>query len=311
METSEMAESVSSEEKQQVDLNAATAEQLEVIPGIGPALSKRIVEYRQAKGPFVSPQELTAVSGIGPALYDRISSWLTVAPLQPEEAVPTGPPEIEPLEEVAPLADEEQLEEAAAPTAAPAEEEAAPAPEQPVAEEVAAPAAAAPRPPLPAPKWPRGIGLAWIASALLGAVLGVMATLLILAIINGSLSLSRAPAIVDLNDRVQAVARDIDGLSGEVNGLSGRVNGLEKRLAEVEGLPARMNAVEGSVEELSGAVRDVAKGVRTLNERMGAVEEGLAAMQAHAEKVDGFFEGLQSLLVEVFGTAQPEPSTSE
>jgi len=48
-----------------VHVNRATLEQLETLPGIGPALAQRILDYRSANGPFASLESLTAVSGIG------------------------------------------------------------------------------------------------------------------------------------------------------------------------------------------------------------------------------------------------------
>lgn len=50
-----------------VDLNTATAEQLDALPGVGPATAQRIIDYRQAHGPFRSTDELEGVPGIGPS----------------------------------------------------------------------------------------------------------------------------------------------------------------------------------------------------------------------------------------------------
>jgi competence protein ComEA len=58
--------------QQQVDINRATAAELQSLPGIGPVIAERIVEYRQANGPFRSFQELERVSGIGPRLRERL-----------------------------------------------------------------------------------------------------------------------------------------------------------------------------------------------------------------------------------------------
>jgi competence protein ComEA len=55
-----------------LDLNTATAEQLDGLPGIGPATAQKIIDYRQAHGPFRSVDELDAVPGIGPARIDQL-----------------------------------------------------------------------------------------------------------------------------------------------------------------------------------------------------------------------------------------------
>ncbi|MFH1873714.1 MAG: helix-hairpin-helix domain-containing protein [Pseudomonadota bacterium] len=48
-----------------LDLNQATAEDLDAIPQIGPSLARRIIEYRQAHGPFKDLEQLIQVKGIG------------------------------------------------------------------------------------------------------------------------------------------------------------------------------------------------------------------------------------------------------
>jgi competence protein ComEA len=55
-----------------VDLNTATAEQLDTLPGVGPATAQKIIDYRQAHGPFRSLDELEAVPGIGPAKLEQM-----------------------------------------------------------------------------------------------------------------------------------------------------------------------------------------------------------------------------------------------
>jgi competence ComEA-like helix-hairpin-helix protein len=61
-----------------VDLNQATPHQLDGLPGIGPALAGRIIEYRQRKGGFHSVSELRNISGIGEKRYSAMKDLVTV-----------------------------------------------------------------------------------------------------------------------------------------------------------------------------------------------------------------------------------------
>ncbi|WP_210756799.1 ComEA family DNA-binding protein [Caldichromatium japonicum] len=65
-----------------IDLNTATQQQLESLPGIGPALATRIVEYRQTK-PFASVEEIKEVKGIGEGKFIQIKDLITVQPPAP------------------------------------------------------------------------------------------------------------------------------------------------------------------------------------------------------------------------------------
>jgi competence protein ComEA len=61
-----------------ININTAAAEELESLPGIGPSLAQRIVEYRQAHGPFARVEDLTQVSGIGPGILEKIRDLITI-----------------------------------------------------------------------------------------------------------------------------------------------------------------------------------------------------------------------------------------
>ena len=62
-----------------LDLNAATVEELDQrLPGIGPALAQRIVDYRQRTGGFRAVEELLEVSGIGEKKYAEIKDLVCV-----------------------------------------------------------------------------------------------------------------------------------------------------------------------------------------------------------------------------------------
>ena len=61
-----------------VNLNAANTGTLETLPGIGPVLAQRIVDWRADHGRFTSVDELTEISGIGPALLDGVRDLVTV-----------------------------------------------------------------------------------------------------------------------------------------------------------------------------------------------------------------------------------------
>ena len=65
-----------------IDINTASEEMLQLIPGIGPVLSERIVEYRNANGPFQDIWQLSKVYGIGENTVKEIQSLIKVEDTQ-------------------------------------------------------------------------------------------------------------------------------------------------------------------------------------------------------------------------------------
>ncbi len=59
-----------------IDLNTATPEQLDALPGVGPSTAAKIVSDREANGPFTAPEDLMRVSGIGPKRFDALKDLI-------------------------------------------------------------------------------------------------------------------------------------------------------------------------------------------------------------------------------------------
>jgi len=61
-----------------VNVNAASAEELTTLPGIGPSYAKRIIDYREKNGPFKRVEDLLNVQGIGEKTLEKIRDRVTV-----------------------------------------------------------------------------------------------------------------------------------------------------------------------------------------------------------------------------------------
>jgi len=62
-----------------VDLNQASASELQKLPGVGEKVAQRILEYREANGPFRAPEELMNVRGIGEKTYMNLEAYVTLS----------------------------------------------------------------------------------------------------------------------------------------------------------------------------------------------------------------------------------------
>lgn len=63
----------------QVNINSASQEELMQLEGVGAAYAQRIIEYREANGPFEKPEDIMNVKGIGTATFEKNKERITVA----------------------------------------------------------------------------------------------------------------------------------------------------------------------------------------------------------------------------------------
>ncbi len=64
--------------EQPIDINRATVDDLQRLPGVGPILAQRIVSYRETNGPFRRPEQLAEVPGISPRMVEEWAGLITV-----------------------------------------------------------------------------------------------------------------------------------------------------------------------------------------------------------------------------------------
>lgn len=63
---------------QKININTASEKELDTLPGVGPAMAKRINEYRQTKGAFTSIDDIKHVKGIGDGVFKKIKDKITI-----------------------------------------------------------------------------------------------------------------------------------------------------------------------------------------------------------------------------------------
>lgn len=68
--------------EEKININTADADVLDALPGIGPVLAQRIVDWRTANGPFAGIEELLEVDGIGQATLDGLRDRITTEETQ-------------------------------------------------------------------------------------------------------------------------------------------------------------------------------------------------------------------------------------
>lgn len=76
---------------QPVNINAATSEELQLVPGIGPSTAEKILQMCKSYGPFKSVDDLLAIRGLGPKRLEKMRRYLVVGKT-PKAQPPASPP---------------------------------------------------------------------------------------------------------------------------------------------------------------------------------------------------------------------------
>lgn len=71
-------QTANSKDAGKININTAQSDQLETIPGVGPATAKKIIDYRDKEGKFSSVEDIKNVSGIGEKKYENMKDYISV-----------------------------------------------------------------------------------------------------------------------------------------------------------------------------------------------------------------------------------------
>jgi len=284
-----------------VNLNTADLDELQKVPGVGPAMAERILAAR----PFTSIEDLHRVSGIGPSVIDRMRPYLS----PPEEIGEPAPVEFQETETgieaesiPAEIAEEESTEaelqmeepegeiaEAEIEIGEPAEME-IPEIQAEAAKPAPVPAAADSK----AVTREQAIAVAFLVG-FLALLLAIALNLGFLAMINGGLRYAN-PA------QVEGLRRQVEGLNSQAEILQQDLGGLRTRVDKLEGLSGRVAEVEKVASQLRGEMDEATASIEQLSTTVAELSTTVEELQARTGRFENFLASLRELLNGLFGS---------
>jgi predicted nucleic acid-binding Zn-ribbon protein len=134
--------------------------------------------------------------------------------------------------------------------------------------------------------------------------------LVVFSAVNGSLDVGHSRAVVDVRGRMDSLVTDISSLQGEVDGLRGRLDALEELTVRMDRIEAGVGDLQAATADLSQRADALERRVDTVVEEIETVSEQVATLQDRAEQARSFFQGLQTLMNDVFGAVEGESTVA-
>ena len=268
-------------------LNNGDQNELMALPGIGPALAKRLIAAR----PFSSLEKVQTVNGISANLLERLSDGVSEPEAQPSGHA-ADKPDLEPqLENEAPaeprLTDiKERTEEAGQGRSG-------------LGEAVKGQGQAArqtvetlPQKTEEASKSHGSLRTILISSAIT-ALVTILLTLAVLGGINGSLKFATSA-------QVQTMQRETSQLSAQMDTLQQDLDGLRGRVDMLEGLGDRTVALEVAQQQLAADQETASQQVTVLQTEIAALDEKVTLQEERTQRFETFLKDLQTMLDNLF-----------
>ncbi|MGC8826993.1 MAG: helix-hairpin-helix domain-containing protein [Anaerolineae bacterium] len=287
-----------------ININRATVEELESLPGIGPALAKAIVELRERRGPFQSVEDLLPIRGIGPVLVERLRPLVTFEgealrrPMKDEtepDVRPVAGPEVI-VEEEPELMRERSIpltEDAAHANATTTAKERTTM----VGEEYPLP------PPLQVVESGRLTLWKGLLLVVLGGLLGAVLSLLVVWAVNRTLFFTSYDfgshlnaEVVRLQGQNEIFRQELDLTNQSVQELRDTVRVIPQIQSDVTALQGQTAKLEQGLESAQKRVDELAGQVQDISRQVSAMQEELKAVSEKAKRFDAFLAGLLELL---------------